>query len=67
MENEEYQVDAPDGYKNAITWTSTPLTDKELDDAETKINPDDALHLAHESSHKLDKWSDIATSKLAQQ
>jgi len=42
MDNEQFQKDSPSGYSNAVKWTSTPMTDKQLDEYEVKVNLDHA-------------------------
>jgi len=56
MDNEQFQEDAPAGYAEAIKWTSTPMTDKELDDREIHVSLDEATKLAKESAHRLGHW-----------
>ena len=53
MDNEQFQEDAPAGYASAIKWTTSPMTDKQLDEYSVKVNLDDAVKLAKESAHKL--------------
>lgn len=53
MDNEQFQEDAPAGYADAVKWTATPMTDKQLDDREIHVNLDEATRLAKESAHRL--------------
>jgi hypothetical protein len=53
MDNEQFQEDSPAGYDKAVKWTPTPMTDKQLDEYEVKVNLDAATKLAKDSAHKL--------------